>query len=356
MACDHKPRQYRRMRCFEFPPFSARRQRVFFVPLMLAAVLWLCSPALALGPEDWRAQGWSKTDFSKSSIDLSEIFMGGPPRDGIPPLDRPVFKMVSETRDLALREPVITLVLNGDARAYPLQVMIWHEIANDTVGGVPVTVTFCPLCNTAIAFHRRLDGKVLDFGTTGLLRNSDLVMYDRQTQSWWQQFTGEAIVGEMTGKELKMIPTRLESYERFKAAHPQGKVLHPNSRSLRQYGRNPYAGYDRRGTPYGLFRGEFPRGINPMARVVAVETSSGPFAVSLALLREKRRIEKDDVVLGWVAGQLSALDTAIISKGRDVGNVTAQRKGKNGMEDLVYHLTFAFAFYAFHPEIPIKTR
>jgi hypothetical protein len=323
---------------------------------MLATVVFLSLPAHALGPENWRAQGWTKTDFSKSVIDFSEIFMGGPPRDGIPPIDNPVFKSVSETTDLAPQEPVITLVLGGDARAYPLQVMTWHEIVNDKVGGIPVTVTFCPLCNTAIAFHRKLGGKLLDFGTTGLLRNSDLVMYDRQTESWWQQFTGEAIVGAMTGQELKMIPTRLESYKLFKAAHPNGKVLHPNSRSLRQYGRNPYAGYDRRNKPYGLFRGEFPEGINAMARVVAVETASGPFAVSLALLRKKKRIEKDDVVLRWTPGQVSALDTAIISQGRDMGNVTARRKGKTGMEDMVYHLTFAFAYFAFHPDRPIKTR
>ncbi len=344
------------MRCFELPPFSTRRRQLYFVPLLLAAVFFLAGPALSAGPDEWRAQGWTKTDFSKSSIDFSEIFMGGPLRDGIPPIDNPVYKSISESRDLGPREPVITLVLNGDARAYPLQIMMWHEIVNDTVGGVPVTVTFCPLCNTAIAFHRELNGKVLDFGTTGLLRNSDLVMYDRQTESWWQQFTGEAIVGAMNGQELKMIPTRLESFKRFQDAYPGGKVLHPNSRSLRRYGRNPYAGYDRRDKPYGLFRGAFPKGINPMARVVAVETAKGPFAVSLNLLRQKKRIEKNDVVLSWMPGQVSALDTAIISEGRDVGNVTAQRKGKSGMEDIVYHLTFAFAYHAFNPDHPIQTR
>ena len=99
-------------------------------------------------------------------------------------------------------EPVIGLVVNGDARAYPLKILIWHEIVNDTVGGVPVTVTYCPLCNSAIVFERTVDGRVLDFGTTGKLRNSDLVMYDRQTESWWQQFSGTAIVGAMTGTKL----------------------------------------------------------------------------------------------------------------------------------------------------------
>jgi len=343
------------MKRFLFPPSPTRRWQLHFMPLLLAAVFFAAGSAMA-DPASWRKQGWTKTDFSKTSIDFSEIFMGGPPRDGIPPIDNPVFKSAAQSNDLKPHEPVITLVLNGDARAYPLQVMMWHEIVNDTVGGIPVTVTFCPLCNTAIAFDRRLNGKLLDFGTTGLLRNSDLVMYDRQTESWWQQFTGEAIVGELNGQELKMIPTRLQSFKLFKAAHPDGKVLHPNSRSLRQYGRNPYAGYDSRGKPYGLFRGEFPKDINAMARVVAVETAKGPFAVSLSHLRAKKRIEKDGVVLSWTPGQVSALDNAVISKSRDVGNVTAQRKGRNGMEDVVYHLTFAFAYYAFHPDHPIVTK
>ena len=138
-------------------------------------------------PFGWKVE-WRNTDFAKSTIDFSEVMSGGPPKDGIPAIDTPQFKTVSEIDDIQDREPVISLAINGDARAYPLRVLTWHEIANDTVGGVPVAVTFCPLCNAAIVFDRRLaDGRVLDFGTTGKLRNSDLVMYDRQTESWWQQ-------------------------------------------------------------------------------------------------------------------------------------------------------------------------
>ncbi len=331
-----------------------RRSLSGFFALMVAAAVFFDASAMA-DPASWWAQGWKNTDFSKTSVDLSEIFSGGPVRDGIPPLDNPIFKPASEITALGVNEPVVTLEINGDARAYPLQVLTWHEIANDIVGGVPVAITYCPLCNTAIAFHREHNGKILDFGTTGLLRNSDLVMYDRQSESWWQQFTGEAIVGEMTGQKLKMIPVRLESFERFSAANPGGKVLVPNDPSMRRYGNNPYAGYDSRDKPYGLFSGEFPEGINAMARVVAVETKNGPFAVSLAYLRKEKRIEKDDVVLSWVAGQNSALDSASISEGRDVGNVTARRKTADGFEDIVYHLTFAFAYFAFNPEVPILT-
>ena len=119
---------------------------------------------------------------------------------------------VSEVKNLADTEPVVRRIINGKARAYPLRILTWHEIVNDELGGVPVAVTYCPLCNSAIIFDRRLDGKVLDFGTTGKLRHSDMVMYDRQTKNWWQQFLGQGIVGEMTGKRLKTIPARLESF------------------------------------------------------------------------------------------------------------------------------------------------
>jgi len=148
------------------------------------------------GPSSWKRE-WKKTDFTKHSVDFSEIMSGGPPKDGIPSIDDPKFVTLAELKDVADTEPVIGFSHNGDARAYPLRILIWHEIVNDVVGGLPITVTYCPLCNSAIVFDRRLDGQVLDFGTTGKLRKSDLVMYDRQTESWWQQFLGEAIVGEM---------------------------------------------------------------------------------------------------------------------------------------------------------------
>ena len=166
-----------------------------FVPLtaiLILATIVLLGIALsrvdaASYPNSWN-DDWPKTDFSIHSVDLGEIFSGGPPKDGIPSIDAPNFVPVSQVKDLGAQEPVIGLHVNGEARAYPLRILMWHEIVNDEIGGIPVTVTYCPLCNSSIVFDRRLDGQVLDFGTTGNLRNSDLVMYDRQTESWWQQF------------------------------------------------------------------------------------------------------------------------------------------------------------------------
>ena len=170
-------------------------------------------------------RGW-KTDFSRHSVPYSEVFSGGVPRDGIPPIDDPKFTTPEQANGwLGEQEPVIAFELNGDARAYSLQILTWHEIVNDLVGDVPVAVTFCPLCNSAIVFDRRLEGIVYDFGVSGNLRNSDLIMWDRQTESWWQQFTGEAIVGELAGKRLTFIPASIISWADFKAANPEGKVL-----------------------------------------------------------------------------------------------------------------------------------
>ncbi|MCZ6607396.1 MAG: DUF3179 domain-containing protein [Alphaproteobacteria bacterium] len=315
--------------------------------LAVAAVLALPAAAGA-NPMFWAGE-WPNTDFSRHSVDLAEIMSGGPPKDGIPSIDDPRFVPVSEVTDLTDTEPVIGVTVNGEARAYPLGILTRHEIVNDTIGGVPVTVTYCPLCNSSIVFDRRVDGQVLDFGTTGKLRNSDLVMYDRQSESWWQQFSGEAIVGKMTGKTLKMLPSRQESFARFRARAPNGKVLVSNQ-PFRRYGINPYVRYDSAPFPF-LFRGDLPEGIAPMVRVVAV----GGEAWGLPLLRKKGTIVRGDLVLSWEAGQNSALDTRVIRRGRDVGNVVVQRRDGNGFEDVVHDVTFAFVFHAFHPEGTIHT-
>ncbi|MGI9384469.1 MAG: DUF3179 domain-containing protein [Methyloligellaceae bacterium] len=321
---------------------------------LLAAILIAGGVAVAMAtPQQWRLQGWAKTDFTKTSIKFEEIISGGPPKDGIPSIDKPKFVDVKDETTLGLQEPVVGLAIGGEARAYPLRILTWHEIVNDTVAGTPVTVTYCPLCNSAIVFDRRIDGKVHDFGTTGKLRNSDLVMYDRQTESWWQQFTGEAIVGVYMGRTLKTIPARLESFERFRKRHPQGQVLVPENPQMRPYGRNPYAGYDSSKTPF-LYAGEMPKDINPMARVVVVEAEGKQQAVTLKLLRDKGKITVGDVVLSWEAGQNSALDAREIQSGRDVGNVMAQRKSGDGMVDVKYDVTFAFVFHAFYPKEPIR--
>jgi hypothetical protein len=212
---------------------------------------------------------------------------GGPGRDGIPPVDNPKFASVSNPPEyMRDQEPVIAVEFNGDARAYPLAVLISHEIVNDEVGGVPVTITYCPLCNTAITFDRRVGDDVLDFGTTGLLRNSDLIMWDRQTQSWWQQITGEAIVGELLGTKLKFLPTPLVSWADFVEAFPDGQVLTRDTGFTRNYDGPPYAGYDQLGNRPFLFSGGIDSRLMAMERVIGLNVDEEGVAYPFALLRE----------------------------------------------------------------------
>jgi hypothetical protein len=249
---------------------------------------------------------------------------GGPSKDGIPAIDTPRFDAVSAAdKWLKAQEPVILFEHAGEGRAYPLQILIWHEIANDTIAGLPVTITFCPLCNTSIVFDRRLEGRVLDFGTTGKLRFSDLVMYDRQTESWWQQVTGEAIVGEMTGKRLVFLPSQIISWEMFKLTYPGGKVLNRETGHGRSYGRNPYVGYDDINSSPFLYRGPKDGRLPPMERVVTISLNGEDVAYPFRVM-EKVRVVNDTVggrpiVVVFTKGVTSALDGGSISDSRDVG-------------------------------------
>ena len=298
-----------------------------------------------------RKKEWPRTDFSTSLVDMDELHHGGPPKDGIPAIDDPNFVPVYLIKNIAGTEPVITVEIKGEVRAYPFRVLMFHEIVNDEIKGVPITITYCPLCNTAIVFSRVLGEEVLDFGVSGWLRNADLVMYDRQTESWWQQFTGRAIVGELAGQVLAKLPARIESFANFKKRHPQGDVLVPNNPGRGDYGVNLYEGYDSLPKPYFLQRG-FPENIQPMARVVTV----GNRAWSLTLVRKKKRIVTEDgLVITWEAGQNSALDTHEIAQGRDIGNVLVQKQEGDDLKDFVYSVDFAFAFHAFYPESEIIT-
>ncbi len=329
-------------------PFAPRRFPGWLLIAGLAVVAALAMPGgnARANPASWKYE-WSKTDFSRRSVEFDEIMSGGPGKDGIPAIDQPRFVSTKEMvakKWLGDSEPVISIEIAGDRRAYPLRVLIWHEIVNDTVGGVPVTVTYCPLCNSAIVFDRRVAGRILDFGTTGKLRKSDLVMYDRQTESWWQQFLGEAIVGGMTGTRLKMLPSRVESFARFRDGAPDGKVLVPTGDVRRNYGANPYRGYDTSARPF-LYGGEMPKGIKPLAYVLAI----GDQAWSLDLLRREKRVEFGELVITWTPGQNSALDHYRIGQGRDIGNIVVQRRTAGGLVDAVHDLTFAFVFHAFRP-------
>jgi hypothetical protein len=221
-------------------------------------------------------------------------------------------------------EPVILFENQGDVRIYPIQILMWHEIVNDVVGGMPLALTFCPLCNTAIAFDATVEGKVLDFGTSGRLRYSNLVMYDRQTESWWQQATGNAIIGELTGTQLVFLPTSIISWSEARESFPNAKVLSRDTGFTRNYGSNPYTGYDNINSSPFLYDGPTTPGqLPPMARVTTVDINGEATAYSNEVLQELVVVNDTvggvDLVVFWQAGLASALGTSNIASGEDVG-------------------------------------
>jgi hypothetical protein len=267
-------------------------------------------------------------------VDPADVQSGGPPPDGIPAIDHPRFQRADQVGWIHDQEPVLALSIGGDARAYPVQVLIWHEIVNDTVGGIPVAVTYCPLCNSAIAYGRQVGQRVLSFGTSGKLYNSDLVMYDRQTHSLWVQFLGEAVAGFMTGTKLADYPLQTISWRQWRELHPRGWVLSRDTGFERPYGTNPYPGYDDLNSKPFLFTGRIDTRYPAMTRVVGIEAGDEALAVPLMLL-EKEHVVNTEVagqplVVFWSRGTSSPLDSLRISGGRDIGSTGVFSAAVNG--------------------------
>jgi hypothetical protein len=282
-------------------------------------------------------QGWN-TDWSMTTIDLSELRRGlsaADPRDGIPPIDEPKLVTVAEASAwLDDREPVALAAAGGVARAYPLRILTWHEVVNDELGGVAVAVTYCPLCNSAVGFEREADGQVLRFGVSGLLRNSDLVMWDRQTESLWQQITGEAIVGELAGKQLAFVPVTIVSWKTFREQYPDATVLSRETGFERSYGINPYDFYDSSSRPF-LYSGEVDDRYPAMERVLAVvvnETNKAyPFSLISAEGVANDEVAGEPIVVFWGdEDTASALSDPQIAEGRAVGTGAAYSRTVDG--------------------------
>ena len=291
-------------------------------------------------------------------IDINELRRGGPPPDGIPPIDNPIMISAQQVDFLADTEPVVAIEVNGEARAYPIQILIWHEIVNDEVGGLPVTVTYCPLCNSALAYERTVtidetgdagtvasddSAIVLDFGTSGLLYNSSLVMYDRQTETLWSHFTAQAIHGQLVGTQLVTIPVAIVSWGTWREAHPDALVLSRETGHERDYGLNPYPGYDTTaGRPF-LFQGEIDGRLTAMTRITGIslgQTAETPspatLAIPLVTLQEQQVIHtvvaKEDIVVWWIPGTNSALNLHDIVFSVDVGSVGVFSPNINGRQ------------------------
>ncbi|NND01162.1 MAG: DUF3179 domain-containing protein [Acidimicrobiia bacterium] len=275
----------------------------------------------------------SAEEFPEPLVDVSQIISGGPPPDGIPPIDDPEFLDVADHLDLYNdNAPVVALEINGDARAYPAAVMIWHEIVNDTVGGVPVTVTYCPLCNSAVTYGREINGSETTFGTSGRLFASALVMYDRATESMWTHFDGRAVVGLLTGTQLDVYGSPLMAWSEFRTIYPNGLVLDETKTGhSRDYGANPYVGYDDPDSSPFLFFGDLDSRARAKERVVGISLAGVDAAYSLRTISgtgdtitvTEAAQGDTDFVIFWAPGQATALEGPSVQFGRDVGTVGA---------------------------------
>ncbi len=280
------------------------------------------TPELEAVSQDWT------TDFSRTIIDFDELILGiraVPIRDRIRPIDDPQFVGIDEIGTFVDDpEPGLALEIDGDARFYPLSIMTSHEIVNDVVGDLPVAVTYCPLCNSAIVIDRNVDGRVLRFGVSGLLRNSDLVMWDDVTESLWQQLTGEGLVGEFAGAQLTFVPSSIKSYGDFKDQHPEGLVLGPDQGFGFDYGFNAYVGYSSRTSPYEpFFTAELDTRYPALERVVNVTigdvAKAYPFSVASAEGAINDIVNGSPIVVLAGGDTVDNLDSQLIREGETIG-------------------------------------
>ncbi len=287
-------------------------------------------------PPDF-CRDWPDQDWSRHTVPFGQIIRGCGARDCIVALDAPGavstegiygvarFAPLDEV-DYAGNLPIGVLRVGEVVRGYPLHVLTFHEIVNDVVDGVPVVASFCPLCNTVLAFDRRVDGEVLDFGVSGNLRHSDLIMWDRQTETWWQQATGEGIVGRHAGVYLRALPMSVLSFADFKRSFPDADILTEETGFNFIYGNNPFPNYDTREAPiFFLWRPD--SRLPALERVVALSAEETAIAVPLSTLTEIALATVDlggtEVVVFWAPGTLSPLDDFEIAASRDIGSAAA---------------------------------
>ena len=287
--------------------------------------------------------GLTAWDFSQHSIPLNEILSGGPSKDGIPAIDRPRFVSASKASRTFLKDEdrIIALRVNGKKKAYPIKILNWHEIVNDSIGGRRVVVTFCPLCGTGMVFDANAAGRKLDFGVSGLLYQSDVLLYDHQTESLWSQIKQEAVVGQLIGTRLRLLPSTQTTWGAWEKQHPDTFVLSVHTGYSRDYDRDPYEDYTTsRDVMFSV--GKVSPSYHPKEQVLGVEldgfTKAYPF-IELARAKSpfQDKIGKKTVVVTY-----------------DSKSRTATIKDASGKE-LPSVVGFWFAWYVFHKDTQVYT-
>ncbi len=274
-------------------------------------------------------------DLKDSLIPVTQINFGGPDKDGIPSIDKPQFVTAGFAAFLRNQDQVLGLKSGNVVRAYPVRILNWHEVVNDRIDGKPVVITFCPLCGTGVAFDALVAGRSLSFGVSGLLYNSDVLLYDRQTNSLWSQLLGQAISGPLKGQSLKMLPLTHTSWADWRKAHPATQVLSTNTGNLRPYVRDPYDGYDK--TEDLMFPVQFrAAGFHPKERVLGIKLGARTKAYPFVELGK---------TTGEVADRIG--DTALTIR-FDRTAMRATAHGSDGQQ-LAAVVGYWFAWYAFNP-------
>lgn len=283
----------------------------------------------------------SITDGVKHSIPIEDIRAGGPPKDGIPSIDNPKFTSVSEGNEFLEDEGIgVAVSLNGIDRFYPHQITVWHEIVNDNVGGTPALITYCPLCGTGIVFDPVINGEDVEFGTSGKLWNSNLVMYDRKTDTYWSQVLGEAIVGELTGMRLTRLPYDNIRWKDWKKAHPDGEVLSRDTGYFRNYLSGPYGDYATNTDIY------FPVD-NTDDRYHSKEPT---FGITLDGLHKAYTIEELDKSLGKFVDNFAGL---VLEIDYDKVTQTIDIRRADTKEEVVPDYGFWFSWISVHPDTEV---
>lgn len=281
-------------------------------------------------------------DGEKYIVDPEKIVSGGPPKDGIPSIDSPKFVSVEEAdRWIEDNELVLAIIYKEVERVYPLQIMVWHEIVNDKIAGDPILITYCPLCGSGIAYERRIDGEEVEFGTSGKLYNSNLVMYDRRTDSYWTQIDGLAVVGELTGRRLTPVSIDTVVWRDWKKEHPDSGVLSQDTGLSRPYGRDPYGSYYE--DSFLLFPvEERDDRIHPKTVIFGIEVNGIYKAYKEDDLKELKTIED---TVGGVKIRIERDEAGVVK-------ITNLETG----EEIVKERDFWFAWYAFHPDTQLYTK
>lgn len=274
-------------------------------------------------------------DLSNATVNKDEVLSGGPGRDGIPSIDDPKFISIESVDFLRDEDMVIGLVRGNTARAYPLRILVWHEIVNDIIENDAVAVTYCPLCGTAMVFDRNIDGKTRTFGVSGLLYRSDVLMYDRETESLWSQLAMKAISGPAVGKELTWLPSEQLTWKAWHEKYPHGEVLSTDTGHLRNYGGEAYASY---------FASEKPMFPVPHTRT---ELKDKAWVIGIIMQGEAKAYPVDLLPSGKAIKD-SVGNTKIVVR-YDAEKKHVQVTGDEGRQ-IPSVMSFWFAWQAFYPE------